>query len=134
MRDDRHARHRRADADRRRRPVDGHRARDRARFERLAVDALTELPVALRAHLEGVVLTIEDVPPARPETEVQLGRYEAGTRHRADADRVALYRRPLEARAHARHDLAELIRVVVVDLLADHLGLDDDDLGALGWG
>ncbi len=60
MRDDRHARHRRADADRRRRPVDGHRVRGRGRFERIVVDALAALPPALLAHLDGVVLAIED--------------------------------------------------------------------------
>ncbi|MEX1162479.1 MAG: metallopeptidase family protein [Nitriliruptor sp.] len=140
MRDDRHARHRRADVDRRRRPVDGHRVHGRDRFERIVVDALGALPPPLLAHLDGVALAIEEVPGPDVDGagQVPLARYARGAATAADAAhpapaRLTVFRRPLEARALSRADLTELIQLAVVHEVADHLGLDDDDLDGLGW-
>jgi predicted Zn-dependent protease with MMP-like domain len=62
--DDRHARHRRADADRRRRPVDGFRTSSSRRFVRLVDDAVAALPKRLLALLDSIAIVVEDVPPA----------------------------------------------------------------------
>jgi predicted Zn-dependent protease with MMP-like domain len=152
--DDRHARHRRASGDRRRRPSDGFRATSRARFERLVEDAVTTLPPELLRELDRVQLWVEDVPPDRPEDAEAppLGRYEVAAavpgptgpsagaatgdarRRTAGTDRLVLYRRPLELRATSKVDLAELVRFTVVHELAHHLGIDDDRLDELGWG
>ena len=141
MKDDRHGRHRRADPDRRRRPVDGFRVRDLRRFQRLVEDAIAGLPAGLLVHLDGVQLAVTDLPPpdgpGGRADEVALGVYEAapvrGGGRTPRPDRVTLYRRPLEARATSRPDLADLIRDTVVHELADHLGIDDDRLDELGW-
>jgi predicted Zn-dependent protease with MMP-like domain len=155
--DDRHARHRRATGDRRRRPSDGFRATNRARFERLVADAVATLPPELLRELDRVQLWIEEVPPDPPgEGETPpLARYVVATpsRRRAGsaaagsaaagsatgpaavpADRLILFRRPLELRATSKVDLAELVRFTVVHELAHHLGIDDDRLDELGWG
>lgn len=139
--DDRHARHRRADADRRRRPSDGFRAADADRFARLVEDAVASLPRALLAYLDDVRLTIAEVPPATPAVEpdeVLLGLYQRVPRTaRASgdaADRITLFRRPIEARARTKRELAEIVRETVVHELAHHHGLDDDRLEELGWG
>jgi predicted Zn-dependent protease with MMP-like domain len=144
VRDDRHARHRRADADRRRRPVDGFRVSDLRRFERLVEDALAALPEELLSHLDNVQLTVEDVPPADPlstgRDEVLLGLYQGvpkparGWGGAALPDRITLFRRPLEARAHSKTELADLVRETVVHEIAHHFGIDDDRLDELGWG
>jgi predicted Zn-dependent protease with MMP-like domain len=141
---DRHARHRRRDVDRRRRPVDGTRARSADRFARLVDDALSSLPRGFLPYLEHVLVRVEDIPPADPVgagEEVLLGLYEGVPRTARDPlappihpDRITLYRRPLEARARNRRDLAELVRHTVVHEVAHHFGIDDDRLDELGWG
>lgn len=140
---DRHARHRRPDADRRRRPVDGFRVADPRRFERLVHDALATLPPDLLRELDRIQVDVDDLPP-RPldgtDGEVALGRYEAASRLTPPSDlagppdRITLFRRPIEARATNRAELAEIVRITVVQELADHLGLDEDRLDELGWG
>jgi predicted Zn-dependent protease with MMP-like domain len=135
---DRHARSRRADVDRRRRPVDGARTSSGRRFARIVDDALASLPPGLLAYLERVQLRIEDVPPADPADDlVLLSHYEAAPRPLPGPfelpDRLTLYRRPLEARARDRIELLELLRETIVAELADLHGLDEDRLGELGW-
>ena len=49
-------------------------------------------------------------------------------------DRITLYRRPLEARARTRQELAWLIAETLVHEVAHHVGIDDDRLDELGWG
>ncbi|MBW3577521.1 MAG: metallopeptidase family protein [Actinobacteria bacterium] len=139
---DRHARHRRADADGRRRPPDGFRAASLRRFERLVDDALTSLPDELLRHVENVQIVVEDVPPADvlgDGDEVLLGLYQGVPRTQragdppALPDRITLYRRPIEARVASKRELADLVREVVVHEVAHHFGIDDDRLGELGW-
>jgi predicted Zn-dependent protease with MMP-like domain len=144
VRDDRHARHRRAEIDRRRRPVDGFRTADRGRFARLVEDVLAELPASFLTHLEETVILVEDVPdvPGAASThgpdEVPLARYDAGAptdprgRTRTPA-RLILYRRPLEARATSKLELSALVREITVLEVADHLGIDDDAIDEQGW-
>lgn len=143
MREDRHARTRRRDADRRRRPSDGFRARDLRRFERLVDDALGTLPDELLEHLDNVQLTVEDLPPADPigeGEELLLGLYQGVPRTARDLDggqlpdRITLFRRPLEARATTKRELADIVRETVVHEIAHHFGIDDDRLDELGWG
>ncbi|MFA9445107.1 metallopeptidase family protein [Egicoccus sp. AB-alg6-2] len=138
---DRHARHRRSPADRRRRPVDGYRVADADRFDRLVDDAVGGLPDELLRYLDEVEMAVAEVPPGgADEREVVLGRLRrlpanASSRGPGAATaRLTVYRRPLEARAHNRADLLELIQLVVVQELADHFGIGDDRLDELGWG
>jgi predicted Zn-dependent protease with MMP-like domain len=152
--DDRHARHRRADADPRRRPSDGFRTGSADRFERLVGDALALAPVGLLRYLDDLEIVVEDVPPvADPSRRADddpgppLAVYEAagGGRDRGGrtgaergrevtaADRVRLFRRPLEARARNAAELKSLVLEAVVEQLAEHHGLSDDDLDDLGW-
>jgi predicted Zn-dependent protease with MMP-like domain len=140
---DRHARHRRPDSDRRRRPADGFRATSADRFDRLVGDAIDSLPPQLLGYLDNVQITVDDVPPADPlgeGDEILLGLYQGVPRTErgfGDAmlpDRITLYRRPLEARARSKHDLADLVRETVVHEVAHHFGIDDDHLDELGWG
>lgn len=127
--EDRHARHRRPDADRRRRPSDGHRSGDRARFRRLVDDVAAGLPEVLRSHLDDVDLVVRDVPPS--DDRPSLSHYEVARAEPAghpSADRLTLFRRPLELRAGSKADLADLLRETLARELAQHLGIDDDDL------
>jgi predicted Zn-dependent protease with MMP-like domain len=112
-------------------------ARNRSeRFDDLVRDAIADLEERWHEQLEGVEFAVEDVPPpdsgwdegvVADETAggpVPLGRLlPAGPGTPA---RVVVYRRPLEARASGRRDLSDLVHEVVVDQVAQLLGLDPD--------
>ncbi|MFN2537924.1 MAG: metallopeptidase family protein [Mycobacteriales bacterium] len=112
-------------------------ARSRSeRFDDLVRDAIADLEERWHEQLEGVEFAVEDVPPADSGWEegvvadetaggpVPLGRLLAGGP--ATPPRVVVYRRPLEARATGRGDLGQLVHEVVVDQVAQLLGLDPD--------
>lgn len=106
------------------------------RFDDLVRDTISELENRWATELEGVEFAVEDVPApgtgfdegvVADETAggpVPLGRLLPGDR--STPARVVLYRRPLEARASDRRELAELVHEVVVDQVAQLLGLDPD--------
>ena len=117
------------------------------RFDDLVLDAVEELEQRWAKELEGVEFAVEDVPvvplgsdPALDDDvlvddtaggAVPLGRLlPAGvdSRGRPTAARVVVYRRPLEARAADRTDLADLVHDVVVDQVARLLSLDPDEV------
>jgi predicted Zn-dependent protease with MMP-like domain len=106
------------------------------RFDDLVRDAINELEQRWSQELEGVEFAVEDVPPpgtgwdegvVADETAggpVPLGRLLSGGL--GTPPRVVVYRRPLEARAGDRGDLGDLVHEVVVDQVAQLLGLDPD--------
>ncbi|MCW2716095.1 MAG: uncharacterized protein JWN88_3142 [Frankiales bacterium] len=117
------------------------------RFDELVLDAVEDLELRWASELSGVEFAVEDVPVVPTGTDalldddvvvdetsggaVPLGRLlPAGTddQGRATAARVVVYRRPLEARAADRLDLAELVREVVVDQVARLLQVDPEDV------
>lgn len=106
------------------------------RFDDLVREAISALERRWAAELAAVEFAVEDVPPpgsgwdegvVADETAggpVPLGRLLQGTA--TAPPRVVLYRRPLEARASDRSDLGDLVHEVVVDQVAQLLGLDPD--------
>ena len=117
------------------------------RFDELVLDAVEDLELRWAPELAGVEFAVEDVPIVALGAEesldddvvvdetsggaVPLGRLlPAGVdaRGRTTAARVVVYRRPLEARAADRLDLAELVREVVVDQVARLLQVDPEDV------
>jgi len=117
------------------------------RFDDLVLDAVEELEERWARELEGVEFAVEDVPAVPLHSDpaldddvvvddtaggaVPLGRLlPAGVdeRGRPTAPRVVVYRRPLEARASDRGDLADLVHDVVVDQVARLLQLDPDEV------
>ena len=117
------------------------------RFDVLVLDAVEDLEQRWSTELEGVEFAVEDVPPVplgvdaaldedvvADETAggaVPLGRLLPGgtdAEGRRTAPRVVVYRRPLEARAADRADLADLVHDVVVDQVARLLRLDPDEV------
>jgi predicted Zn-dependent protease with MMP-like domain len=106
------------------------------RFDDLVRDAIVGLEERWHDELEGVEFAVEDVPPPNSgwdegvvadETAggpVPLGRLLPASP--GLPPRVVVYRRPLEARANGRLDLGDLVHEVVVDQVAQLLGLDPD--------
>lgn len=110
------------------------------RFDDLVLDAVEHLEERWSRQLHDVEFAVEDVPPVDAlepydddvvldETAgggVPLGRLLPG--HRGRCPRVVVYRRPLEARALDRLDLADLVHDVVVDQVARLLDIDPDEV------
>lgn len=119
MSTDRHGRANRGDNDRHRRPSDGFRARDAARFRSLVDDAIERLPPRLAEPLTGNRITVADVPtPAVVPPAVPLAGW--------DGRVLTVYRRPLEFRAGSRAELEDVTRMAIGEAVARTLGLDDD--------
>ena len=117
------------------------------RFDDLVLDAVEDLEQRWARELEGVEFAVEDVPAVILGDEVgydddvvadetaggavPLGRLlpaAVDDRGRPTAPRIVVYRRPLEARAADRADLADLVHDVVVDQVARLLQLDPDEV------
>ena len=106
-------------------------------FDDLVLDAVEGLERQYAKELAGVEFAVEDVPPdlnvydsdVLEDGEVPLARLLPGRPGRHGVPpRVVLYRRPLEFRALDRDDLADLIHDVIVEQVANLLGVDPDEL------
>jgi predicted Zn-dependent protease with MMP-like domain len=106
-------------------------------FDDLVMDAVEELEEHWAAEIAGLEFAVEDVPPGPSpnfdpdivlDRGVALGRlFRQGL---ADIEQpvIVIYRRPIEARAEDLDDRADLIFMVVVDLAAEYLGRDVDEI------
>jgi predicted Zn-dependent protease with MMP-like domain len=98
--------------------------RDRnGRFAALVHDEVRAVHRRWAAQLGELAVRVEDVPPddeGAAEDGIALVRAEPGL--------LVVYRRPLELRAEDEEDLADLVHEVVVDAVAELLGLDPDDV------
>jgi predicted Zn-dependent protease with MMP-like domain len=98
------------------------------RFDQLVLDAVERLDDSWGEQLKAVEFAVEDVPPGENPAatttaeRVPLGRVFPQTRDQPP--RIVVYRRPLEARAGEDPDLAALVHDVVVEQVAELLGLE----------
>ncbi len=105
----------------------------RERFDQLALDVLEDLeqrhPETLGPTLGALELAVEECP-VLPHTwsahRVPLTTVVASTA--TTPPRLVLFRRPLEHRAADPGDLEALVLTVVVEQLADYLGVRAEDL------
>ncbi|QJU60389.1 metallopeptidase family protein [Sphingomonas sp. AP4-R1] len=121
-------------------------APDAGMIERIARDAIARLPEAFRAHLDNVVLQIEDF--ADDETLDALGLEDPfqlsglysgrpiGTKSIDDSgtlpDMIHLYRRALlDEWAEGGETLETLVSHVVIHEIGHHFGLSDAQMHAL---
>jgi predicted Zn-dependent protease with MMP-like domain len=113
-------------------------ARTRAEiFDDLVLDTVERLEHQHATELASVEFAVEDVPgdlegyesDVLEDRRVPLARLLPGRpgRH-GTPPRIVLYRRPLELRAEDRDSLAELVHDVIVEQVANLLGIDPDDL------
>lgn len=108
-------------------------------FDALVEEALELMPQELKAHMDNVVIFVED---SSPEGEPpMLGVYDgiALTDRGADygfvpPDTVTLYKEQLVDFALDEEDLREQIYITIVHEIAHHYGIDDERLHELGWG
>ncbi len=82
-------------------------------------------------QLAEVEFAVQEVPPPAPGEEpddvVPLGRLiAAGASGRNSPNRIVIYRRPVEIRAKSRDERALLVHEVVVEQVAELLGLSPE--------
>jgi len=106
------------------------------RFDDVVRSALDALPPEIAAGLRNVAVVVEDENPDDPDL---YGLFEGVplTEGGPDAgdlpNRIAIYRRPLEADFPDETDLRDEIRVTVLHELGHYFGLDEDRLTELGY-
>ena len=113
-------------------------ARTRAEiFDDLVLETVESLERRYAHELAGVEFAVEEVPPdlnvydtdVLEDGDVPLARLLPGRPDRTDTPpRIVLYRRPLEFRAVDRDDLADLVHDVIIEQVANLLGLDPDEI------
>jgi predicted Zn-dependent protease with MMP-like domain len=98
-------------------------------FDDLVLDAVEDLESRWATQLERVQFAVEEVPPPSllgrdPQEPIPLGSCRPSTPK--SPAQVVLYRRPIEARAGAPDELADLVHDVVVEEVAELLGLEPE--------
>lgn len=107
-------------------------ARSRAqRFDDLVLDAVERLERSWRRELDVVEFAVEEVPPVPPLAKLATSEVPLGRSFPARGDRparIVVYRRPVEARAPEESERAVLVHDVVVEQVADLLGLTPEQV------
>jgi predicted Zn-dependent protease with MMP-like domain len=114
-----------------------------ADLERLAEQALTTIPAELRAHVENVVIHVEDVPDEETEAQMELdspfdllGLYRGRMRTERSVvepvalpDMIHLYRLPILLHwCETDETLGDLIRHVLIHEIGHYFGYSDEDM------
>ena len=101
----------------------------RERFDDLALAVVTELDARWQDSLGLVEYAVEDTPMVPDDWDlstVPLSSLVRGTATRPT--RLVLFRRPIEHRCETREDLQALVLTVVVEQMAELLGIDAEDV------
>ncbi|MBO2456800.1 hypothetical protein ACTIVE_6787 [Actinomadura verrucosospora] len=98
------------------------------KFDDLVEDEVRRLGARWGRELSGVVFGVEEVPDVEPgyDGPVPLGRTVSGDG--GPAVRIMVFRRPVEARASGEQELGRLIRDLLVEEVADLLGLSPESV------
>ncbi len=101
------------------------------KFDRLVADVAAHL-VRLHPALKSVEFGVEEVPPSDPaawEREtVAVGRYFPEDRALRMPARIVIYRRPVLVRTFGPEDVADFVRMVVTEQVAEALGMNPEDV------
>ena len=102
-------------------------------FNDLVLDAVERLELRWRRELAAVEFAVEAVPGQEvvPGATTSPGGVPLSRLHHGGAGRnarIVLYRRPIEARAKGRGDLAILIQDLITEQVADLLGKTPEDI------
>jgi predicted Zn-dependent protease with MMP-like domain len=101
----------------------------RERFDELVLDVVTSVDGRWQDRLGLVEYAVEDTPQIPDDWEsghVPLSSLVRGSG--ATPTRLVLFRRPIEHRAESRADLEALVLTVVVEQVAELLGIDPEQV------
>jgi predicted Zn-dependent protease with MMP-like domain len=105
-------------------------------FDDVVRSALDTLPAHLASALRNVAVVVEDENPDDPDLYGVFDGIpltEGGPGPGDLPNRIAIYRRPLEADFSDVEELREEIRITVLHELGHYFGLDEDRLAELGY-
>jgi hypothetical protein len=98
-------------------------------FDQVAVEVMSDVESRWPEELATVELAVEDIP-VLPRTwvapRVPLASLVPATQ--VTPPRLVLFRRPIEHRSETRPDLEALLLTVVVEQLADYLGVPAEEV------
>jgi predicted Zn-dependent protease with MMP-like domain len=105
-------------------------------FDDLVLEAVARLEPRWETELSDIEFAVQEVPDADAigEEGVPLARVVRGSTETDDpgrpatAPRIVLFRRPLMARAEDEEELSELVFDVVVEEVAEILGVDPETI------
>ena len=119
-------------------PTDVPLYRSRAQqFDDLVLDAVARLEPRWESELSGIEFAVQEVPDEEirgddlvpvPLARIDPGENDPSAPSGARSPRIVVYRRPLLARAEDEDELSELIFDVIVEEVAELLGLDPDTI------
>ena len=92
-------------------------------FDELVLDAVNRVSRLWGSQLQAVDVVVEDVPPPEPDG-VPLSLAEPASLD--EPARIVVYRRPVESRAKGQQAREDLVHEVVVQAVAELLGLPLD--------
>ncbi len=101
----------------------------REKFDELALGIVTDIDARWQDRLGLVEYAVEDAPQIPDDWDsgtVPLSSLIRGTG--ATPTRLVLFRRPIEHRCETRTDLEALVLTVVVEQVAELLGIDADQV------
>jgi predicted Zn-dependent protease with MMP-like domain len=101
----------------------------RERFDELALGIVTEIDQRWQDRLGLVEYAVEDTPQIPDDWTsgtVPLSSLVRGTG--ATPTRLVLFRRPIEHRCETRTDLEAMLLTIVVEQIAELLGIDAEDV------
>jgi predicted Zn-dependent protease with MMP-like domain len=101
----------------------------RERFDELALDIVTDIDVRWQDRLGLVEYAVEDTPQIPDDwtsATVPLSSLVRGTG--TTPTRLVLFRRPIEHRCETREDLEAMVLTVVVEQVAELLGIDAEQV------
>lgn len=111
-----------------RRPGQPERRTQRERFDALVLGIVTDIDERWSDRLGLVEYAVEDTPliPDDWTGNVPLSSLVRGTG--TQATRLVLFRRPIEHRCETRSDLEAMVLTVVVEQVAELLGIEADEV------
>jgi predicted Zn-dependent protease with MMP-like domain len=119
----------------------------KSRFDRALQEALSELPAMFRDALKNVAVVVEEWPPdwllddlGVPSGDTLYGYYHGiplPERSFQDSgnlpDKISVYRGPLEEDFPDPRALAREIRITLLHEIGHYFGMDEEELGRLGY-
>ena len=105
-------------------------------FEDVVGEALDSLPAEIAAGLRTVEVVVEDEDPGDPDLYgvfEGVPLTEGGPAPGELPNRIAIFRRPLEADFDDVDEPRDEIRITVLHELGHYFGLDEDRLAELGF-
>ena len=100
----------------------------RALFDALVLEAVRLVEERWHDHLGLVEYAVEDTPLVPDDWDAGVPLASVVRGQGATPSRLVLFRRPLEHRADTREELRALVLTVVVEQVAELLGMDPDDV------